>query len=248
MKKFLIAAAGLVVLNAPALAADMAPAPVYTKAPPPPVVAVYNWTGFYIGIEGGGSWGRSKHVDLFSGLDDTSRYDVNGGLVGGTAGYNWQAANWVFGLEGDWSWSGQKGSSIDDGPAGSPGFSSFTKEKWLATVRGRVGYAVNNALFYATGGYAAASVGVGITETSTGFVIHSATSTRSGWTGGGGIEWGFTPNWSAKIEYLYVKLENKGFAAINLGPGFSRSNVPLDDNIVRVGVNYRFGGPVVARY
>ncbi len=248
MNKLLLGVAGILALGmaSPSFAADLA-ARTYTKAPAM-AAPMYDWSGFYIGIEGGGSWGRSKHVDQGTGLDDTLNYNVNGGLVGGTVGYNWQAASWVFGIEGDWSWSGQKGSSIDDGLAGNPTFSSYTKEKWLATVRGRVGYAANNVLFYATGGYAAASVEAGVTATATGVLLDSATSTRSGWTAGGGIEWGFAPNWSAKVEYLYVQLEDKAFITPNLGAGFNRSNVPLNDNIVRVGVNYRFGGPVVAKY
>jgi outer membrane immunogenic protein len=184
--------------------------------------------------------GRSKHVDQITGLDDTPWFNVNGGLVGGAAGYNWQTGNFVLGVEGDWSWVGQDGNVADTGPAGNPVKSSFTKEKWLATARGRVGYAANNILFYATGGYAAASVNVGVTSTATGFVFDQTTQTRSGWTAGGGIEWGFAPNWSAKVEYLYVGLQDAGFVTANLGPFFNRSNVPLNDNIVRAGINYKF--------
>jgi outer membrane immunogenic protein len=225
---------------ATASAADLgrpAPAPVYTKAP---IVVPFSWTGFYVGVEGGGSWGRSKHVDALTGLDDTPTFNVNGGLVGGTAGYNWQTGNFVLGVEGDWSWVDEKGSAVDTGPAGNPAFSSFTKEKWLATARGRAGYAANTALFYVTGGYAAANVNVGVSSTATGVTFDQATQTRSGWTGGAGIEWAFTPNWSAKAEYLFVGLQDRGFVTPTLGSGFNRSNVPLNDNIARVGVNYRF--------
>ncbi|MBV8746195.1 MAG: porin family protein [Xanthobacteraceae bacterium] len=247
MKKLLLSAAISVFGIGTALAADL-PARTYTKAPAVMPVAVYNWTGFYLGLEGGGSWGSSKHVDQLTGLDDTPRYNVNGGLVGGTIGYNWQMGSLVLGLEGDGSWVGQRGSAIDTGPAGNPAFSSFTKVQWLATARGRIGYAANNVLLYATGGYAAEGVNVGVTSTATGFVFDQTTQTRSGWTVGAGVEWGFTPNWSAKVEYLYVGLENAAFITPNLGAGFNRSNVPVNDNIVRAGINYRFGGPVVARY
>jgi outer membrane immunogenic protein len=97
-----------------------------------------------------------------------------------------------------------------------------------------------------TGGYAAAGVDVGVKSALTNALIVSSTTTRSGWTGGGGLEWGFAPNWSAKFEWLFVKFENKGFiTALADGP---RGSVTLDDNIARVGINYRFGGPVVARY
>lgn len=240
MKKLLWTAAIVALGTGTALGADM-PLRMYTKAPAP--IAIYNWTGLYIGIEGGGSWGSSKHVDQFTGLDDAPWFDVNGGLVGGTAGFNWQTGGFVVGVEGDWSWADQKGSSPDTGPAGEPNLTSFTNEKWLATARGRLGYAVNNVLIYATGGYAAAGVDVGIKETATGVVDDQTSQTRSGWTAGGGIEWGFAPNWSAKVEYLYVSLQDTGFVATNLGSGFNRSSVPLNDNIVRAGINLHFGGP-----
>jgi len=237
-----LAAIGALVAG-PAMAADLS---MPVKAPP--IAQVFSWTGFYIGIDGGGSWGRSKHVDQITGLDDAPWFDVNGGLVGGTAGYNWQMGNFVLGVEGDMSWVGQNGSAVDTGPGGNPAFSSFTNERWLATVRGRAGYAVNSMLLYVTAGYAAAGVNVGVTSTATGVIIDQATPTRSGWTGGAGIEWGFALNWSAKVEYLYVDLGNTGFVTPNLGPGFNRGSVPLNDNIVRAGIDYHFGGPIATRY
>jgi outer membrane immunogenic protein len=244
MRKNIIlgAVAALVLGPTTALAADL---PV--KAPPP--VVIYDWTGFYIGVAGGGSLGGSNHVDP-SGINFTQEgYVVKGGLIGGTLGYNWQVSSFVFGVEGDLSWVAENGSHPDNNSfslVADPGIQSFTKETWLATARGRAGYAVNNLLFYVTGGYAAAGVEAGIKDAGTNALIASATSTRSGWTGGGGIEWGFLPNWSAKFEWLFVKFENSGFVtALGDGP---RSSVTLDDNVVRAGINYRFGGPVVARY
>jgi outer membrane immunogenic protein len=255
MRKNIIlgAVAALVLGPTAALAADL---PV--KAPPP--VVIYNWTGFYIGGSGGGSLGGSNHVDP-DGINFTNDgFRVKGGLVGGTLGYNWQVSSFVFGFEGDLSWVGEYGSQNDNNGAGAPfpnpgpslfadtAFRSFTRENWLGTVRGRAGYAVDNLLFYVTGGYAAAGVEAGIKDALTGAVVASATSTRSGWTGGGGIEWGFAPNWSIKWEWLFVKFQDKGFVvAPGVGDG-SRSSVTLDDNVVRFGINYRFGGPVVARY
>ena len=215
------------------------------KAAPVPV-AIYDWTGFYIGVAAGGSLGTSTHTDAATGLGDTVGYNVKGGLVGGTLGYNWQVSSVVFGLEGDASWVGEYGSNFDDGLAGNPAFTSYTKETWVATARGRLGYAVNNLLFYGTGGYAAAGVEAGVKDSNTGALLGSASSTRSGWTAGGGYEWGFAPNWSAKFEWLYMKFDSAAFNTLAAeGP---RSSVPLDDNVVRAGINYRFGGPVVARY
>jgi outer membrane immunogenic protein len=237
------AVAALVFGTAAAMAADL---PLKTKAPPP--VAIYDWTGFYIGGSGGGSLGTSNQKDLDGDIYSLG-YNVKGGLVGGTVGYNWQMSSFVFGLEGDISWVGEYGSHPDDGPiAGSLAFTSFTKETWLATARARFGYAVNNLLFYGTGGYAGAGVTAGIKDTNTNALIVSSSSTRNGWTAGGGLEWGFLPNWSAKFEWLYMRFEgNKGFNTLGLADG-PRGSVPLDDNVVRAGINYRFGGPVVAKY
>ena len=115
----------------------------------------------------------------------------------------------------------------------------------MATARARFGYAVNNLLFYGTGGYAAAGTEAGVKDANTGALLASATGTRSGWTAGGGLEWGFAPNWSAKFEMLYMKFDSVAFNTIQAeGP----RTVQLDDTIARFGINYRFGGPVVARY
>jgi outer membrane immunogenic protein len=242
-----------------ATAASAADLPI--KAPPP--VVIYNWTGFYIGASGGGSLGGSNHYDLDNVILTADGFRVAGGLIGGTLGYNWQVSSFVVGFEGDLSWVDEFGSQFDNnclpgnnplcaprsGPTSifaNPAFRSFTNEKWLATARGRFGYAVNNLLFYATGGYAAAGVDAGIRDAFDHTVIFSSTSTRSGWTAGGGLEWGFAPNWSIKWEWLFVKFQDKGFiTALGDGP---RSAVTLDDNVVRAGINYRFGGPVVANY
>ena len=244
------AIAALVLAPTAVSAADLA-----VKAPPP--VTIYDWTGFYIGIAAGGSIGNSDHIDAASGLSDAAGYNIRGGMVGGTLGYNWQVSSFVFGLEGDYSWVHEYGSNPDIGssPAalanldpnsGNPLFQSFTKETWLATARVRFGYAVNNLLFYGTGGYAAAGVQAGVKDAFTNALLASGTSTRSGWTAGGGLEWGFAPNWSAKFELLYMRFEDRPFFTLQAeGP---RSSVPLEDTAARVGVNYRFGGPVVARY
>ena len=240
-KNIILGAVAALVLGPTAAAAADLP----VKAAPVPI-AIYDWTGFYIGVSGGGSFGQSTHIDQATGLGDTIGYNVKGGLVGGTLGYNWQVSRFVVGFEGDASWVGQYGSNVDDGLAGNPAFTSFTKETWVATARGRLGYAVNNLLFYGTGGYAAAGVEAGVKDSNTGALLASATSTRSGWTAGGGLEWGFAPNWSAKFEWLYMKFDS---APLNtLVAEGSRSSIPLDDNVVRAGINYRFGGPVVAKY
>lgn len=230
-----------------ALAADL---PV--KAPAP--VAIYDWTGFYIGASVGGSLGSSDHIDRATGVSDTLSYNVKGGLVGGTLGYNWQVSNFVVGFEGDASWVAERGTMPDVGPnavannfvdaTGQSAFASFTNETWLATARGRVGYAVNNLLFYGMGGYAAAGVGAGIYDNAHN-LLASTSSTRSGWIAGGGLEWGFAPNWSTKFEWLYMKFNT---VALNTAVAEGPRNVPFNDSVIRFGVNYRFGGPVIAHY
>jgi outer membrane immunogenic protein len=242
----LAAVAAIALGSTTAWAADL---PVKAVAP---AVQIYNWTGFYIGASAGGSLGFSDHVDRATGFSDASGYNVKGGLIGGTLGYNWQMSNFVFGFEGDASWASEVGASGDIGPVGlgfvdangEPLFGSFTRETWVATARGRVGYAVNNLLFFGTGGFAAAGVGQGIYDNAHN-LLASSSSTRSGWTAGGGLEWGFAPNWSAKFEWLYMKFNT---VALNTGAAEGPRNVPFDDNVIRFGVNYRFGGPVVAKY
>jgi outer membrane immunogenic protein len=242
--KLLLGAVAALVLGPTAVSAADLP----VKAAPIPI-PIYDWTGFYIGGAGGGSLGGSNHYDPTGLMLTGDGFRVAGGLIGGTLGYNWQVSSFVVGFEGDLSWVDESGDHLDNGisPNADPTLRSFTKERWLGTARGRFGYAVNNLLFYVTGGYAAAGVDAGIQGAFNSTVIASSTATRSGWTGGGGIEWGFAPNWSIKWEWLFVKYENQGFfTALGDGP---RSSVTLDDNVVRFGINYRFGGPaVVARY
>ncbi|WP_298261820.1 outer membrane beta-barrel protein [Bradyrhizobium sp.] len=239
-KKILIGAVGALLLGpTAALAADL-PA----KAAPP-VAQIYNWTGFYIGVQGGGSAGGSDHVARVSDLSFANGYNIKGGFGGGTIGYNWQMSNFVLGFEGDGAWGSEYGSNTDNGTIGNPAFLSFTKETWLATARLRLGYAVNNLLFYGTGGFAATGIEFGVKDANTLALLASGSSTRTGWTAGGGVEWGFAPNWSAKFELLYAQF---GDATFNTVAAEGPRNVPLVDTVARAGINYRFGGPAIARY
>jgi outer membrane immunogenic protein len=225
MKKTIAAgcfALGVLVTAQGAGAADLSVAPLY-KAPPAQVTQAYNWAGFYLGINGGGGWGHSNW--------DTSAASigVSGGLAGGTAGYNWQFGNAVLGLEADVDWANLKGTSSSAlCPAG-----CTTSDTWLSTVRGRAGYAFGGVLPYITGGLAMGD----IRATTPGFA--GASSSNAGWTVGGGIEFALPGNWSAKAEYLHVDL-----GSFNCGAncnGLPNDNVSLHDNVVRAGVNYRFG-------
>jgi outer membrane immunogenic protein len=210
-----------------AFAADMA-----VKAPPPPVVApVYNWTGFYVGIEGGGGWGRTGQFDETDTGLSRGAWNISGGLVGGTAGYNWETGNVVFGLESDMSWTNIIGQVSYDGLNACKTGPCFTDLRWLNTDRARIGYAANNVLWYATGGLAIGDVHAGIH----GCPACVGDTTRYGWTAGGGVEWAFASKLSVKLEYLYVDLGNK----VNYSTGFPNT-VDATTNIVRAGLNYKF--------
>lgn len=205
-----------------AQAADLSLAPLY-KAPPAQYSPAYNWSGFYLGLNGGGGWGDSHWQGV-------GRADLSGGQAGGTAGYNWQLGSAVLGLEGDIDWSGLQGSTTS---ALCPGGTCSTSNTWLSTVRGRLGYSFDRVMPYVTGGLAAGD----IRAATPGFP--GASSTNAGWTVGGGVEFALPGNWSAKAEYLHVDLGN-----FNCGTdcgGTPNQNVSMRDNIFRAGVNYHFG-------
>ena len=221
MRKLIFAIAVVTFGGGPALAADLpVKAPAYV-APAP----INNWTGFYIGIEGGGTWGKSTHDFLPFGTHGS--FDVSGGLVGGTIGYNYQLGQFLAGIEGDLSWASSNGST-----AGSPilctGGPCTTKLTWLSTARGRIGYVAGAWLAYVTGGAAFGNV-----KTCENVTCNNSTST--GWTFGGGLEAMFAPHWSAKIEYLYAD-----FGSHNAYFLFVPHTVSLNENILRAGLNYKF--------
>jgi outer membrane immunogenic protein len=220
MRRLIVTAIAAAAFCAPAFAADL-PVKAPASAAPAP-----NWTGLYVGIAGGGAWGSSTHD--FLPLGTHGSFDVSGGLFGGTLGYNYQAGQFLAGIEGDLSWASSSGST-----AGAPtlctGGPCTTKLNWLSTVRGRVGYVMGAWMPYVTGGVAFGDLKACENVT-------CSSSTEAGWTIGGGVEAMFAPNWSAKVEYLYADFGSN--AAYFL---FVPHTVSLTENIVRVGVNYKFG-------
>ncbi|MBO0716068.1 MAG: porin family protein [Rhizobiales bacterium] len=232
----------------PALAADAFAADMAVKAPPSPAATQYNWTGFYAGIAGGLAWGQSQFFDADPtdssvGAPITKKFDVSGGILGATAGYNWQSNYWGVGVEGDFSWLTKQGISKSIPPFNTMG-SNATHEHWLGTGRLRLGVVpVDRRLFYVTGGFAAAGVEAIFHGNSARDGNIAQTQTRWGWTAGGGFETALFQNWSFKLEYLYIGLQDKSyFPQITILPDFMlvRRNVTLNDNILRVGLNYRF--------
>lgn len=266
-----------------ASAADMAPR--YTKAPPP-IVEVWNWTGFYIGGNAGYSWGRADtDVTYFStvtglpiapppGSITSVRSDMDGVIAGGQIGYNWQTGNWVWGVEADAQWSDERGSAtllcsatIIGGPclpgltfvpAGVTGTTVALDQhlEWFGTARLRGGWlATPRTLLYVTGGLAYGEIETTATISGAIPALVSATGSNSdirvGWTVGAGIEGMITQNWTAKLEYLYMDLRGFDGGSYSLAPlAAIGAQVDTDfrDHILRVGINYKFGGPVVARY
>jgi outer membrane immunogenic protein len=235
MRWTLVVAAAIVVAAAgDARAADL-PTP---SLPPPLPPAVYNWTGFYLGINGGFGTGNSNWSDGVIGT--TGSFPTSGFLVGGTAGVNYQISEYVFGIEGDGDWTNLRGNSGSTCGAISavvtPPVSCQTQSQWLATVRGRVGYAFDRILLYGTAGAAFGNVQTGLNPPST---FDSAV--EAGWAVGAGVEVAFAQNWTARAEYLFVDLPNVTCTtAANCG-GAAGSIVSFNENIIRAGVNYKFG-------
>jgi outer membrane immunogenic protein len=200
--------------------------------------AKHDWSGLYVGIVGGGEWGRSKHIN--NNNDITAPFDVDGALLGATVGYNAQFAGiWLFGLEGDMSWSNASGTASNIPPF-NPARQSGTKEPWLGTARIRLGVTpIEHWLAYITGGVALADVEAEIFTPEATYTQHHV---RGGWTAGAGVEYAMTRNWSAKVEYLHVGLTDTSYftpapalTTVNRGAG-----VPLSEDIVRGGINYKF--------
>ncbi len=218
-----VSALAVVIVLSTANAADLGRRHMPVKAPTYTAPG-FNWTGFYIGINGGGAWGRS---DWTNPLASTGDFNVSGGLVGGTFGYNWQAGRIVYGLEGDIDWSGVKGTG--DATACAP-IGCDLKNNWLGTARGRIGYAFERVLPYVTGGLA-----VGDVKASTS--LGSASETKAGWTAGAGLEAAITGPLTAKIEYLYADLGKITCLAAVCTVG---TDVDYHANIVRAGLNYHF--------
>ena len=248
------------------------------KAPAAQVLApAYSWTGFYAGLNAGGVWGNTD-IDYrasdfgFSGpagaatLNSVAsgKIESSGFTGGGQIGYNYQFDRVVLGIEADLQYTGLSGNRFVtwavppalQGPV-TDTFAQTMQSKWLSTVRGRLGVASGPWLFYATGGLAVADVSysdVGFFPFLPSTNAASKSETRAGWTVGAGAEWMFTSNWSVKAEYLYVDLGTTSYTSIN-----NILNAPptlativhdhhLTENIGRIGVNYKFGGPIVARY
>jgi outer membrane immunogenic protein len=249
MKKFLLGSVGLVALgiaSGPASAADLAARPMYSKAPPM-IAAVYDWSGFYIGANGG--WGSSHNCwdattagGTFLGAEGC--HDSDGGTVGGQIGYRWQASQFVFGLEAQGNWADFSGSNVSPLTGGT----DRSRIDAFGLFTGQVGYAWNNALLYVKGGAAVTDAHYDIFTPGGAFFAGTGDQTRWGGTVGVGLEYGFAPNWSAGLEYDHMFMGHQNLAFSNAGVALGFDNIRQDVDLVTIRLNYRWGGPVIAKY
>jgi outer membrane immunogenic protein len=241
MRTLLAASVALVALaTARAFAADM---PVKTTTPKEPKFAVYNWTGFYIGLQGGGGWSHVVQTDPRPFTSDA--YQPNGGVIGGTLGYNAQLDHFVLGLEADGSGSWIKGYTIGTDPlAGTCGGAPprcFSNLESLATLRARAGITMDNVLPYLTGGLAVGWLNGQDGDIAVNGAFGAGTKAVAGWTVGVGVEAMFNQRWSTKVEYLYVDLGNHVIFNDTVAGAVFPESLRYTASILRVGVNYRFG-------
>jgi outer membrane immunogenic protein len=247
MKKLALAISILSISAAGAFAADL-PTRMYTKAP---VMAVYDWSGFYVGANGG--WGSNRSCwDLdstaaagFIGPITEGCHNATGGVAGGQIGYRFQTGGFVFGVEAQGDWAGLRGSNPS---AFTPGLTNQTKLDAFGLIVGKAGYAWNNTLFYVSSGAVFTSEKLQGIVTGTGAVVDTAKDGHIGYAAGAGLEYGFAPNWSAAVEYDHFFMDQNadGFSAA--GVETRVDNVHQDIDLVTVRLNYHFGSAVVAKY
>ena len=245
ISKFLVSAAIFAVALGTASAADL-PVRAYTKAPA--LAAPYDWSGFYVGANAGYAssrfnWFFTDDPTAPGPAGDEGTHRSTGAIVGGQIGYNWQMASWVFGVEAQGNWANLSGQSAS---LFFPGFINRSRVDAFGFFTGRVGYAWNNTLLYAKGGavishntfdYFGAAPGTAPTDNRWGGVV------------GAGVEYGFAPNWSLGVEYLHGFFGTRRISFVQTGPfGLPSDNISQNLDMVTARINYRFGGPIVARY
>jgi outer membrane immunogenic protein len=252
MKKLLLVVASALAAGAtPAAAADLAARP-YTKAPAPMIAAVYDWSGFYIGLNGGGGSSRECYtITAVAGAavnpNSEGCHDATGGLAGGQIGYRWQSAGWVFGIEAQGDWADLKVSNSSR-TAIIP-YLNETKIDAIGLFTGQVGYAWNNVLWYVKGGAAVTDNKYNSFFTATGVVFNQTSETRWGGVVGTGIEIGFAPNWSVAAEYNHLFMGERSITFPASAIAVTRTdNIRQNVDMGTIRISYRFGGPVVAKY
>jgi len=244
MKNLLLLTASILALGAltPAFGADLAAQPI-AKAPPPPVTATLNdWTGYYIGINGG--WGSSRNCWDAGGILPEGCHDAVGGTLGGQIGYRWQIFNTVYGLEAQGNWANFSGSNVS---AAFPADTIRTRVDAFGLLTGQIGYAVNNVLLYAKGGAAVTSNTYQINAASTGTELAKSDNIRWGGTIGAGFEVSLTPSWSVGVEYDHLFMPDSNLTFTTAAGGVATDRISQDIDLVTARLNYRFG-PALPKY
>lgn len=236
MKRFMVAlTAAALGAVAHASAADLVTAPV---------AASYDWSGFYIGANGG--WGSSHSCwdQSFFGLTFSEGcHNATGGALGGQVGYRWQHSDWVFGLEAQGDWADLKGSSQSEF---TPAFTDRSRVDAFGLLTAQVGYSFSNALVYVKGGAAVTRNHFDVVSTPSPDTLAGTTDDQTRWGGalGAGVEYGFAPNWSLAVEYDHLFMPDKttSFASVGLPIPFGTDNISQSVDLVGLHLNYRFGG------
>ncbi|MBV1699519.1 MAG: outer membrane beta-barrel protein [Hyphomicrobiales bacterium] len=236
-KLILTTATASICLTSMALAADL-PARAYTKAPEM-MQAAYDWSGFYIGINGGGGTGDVNWNLL--GAGDEGSHNPSGATFGGQVGYRWQMASWVFGLEAQGNWADFK----DDNISLQGAWDNQTRVNAFGLFTGQIGYAWDRTLFYVKGGAAVTDNRYRVYDVPTSALIDSANETRWGAAIGAGFEYAFAPNWSLGFEYDHLFM---GGNDVTFFPSTAVDHIHQDVDLFTARLNYKFGGPVMARY
>jgi outer membrane immunogenic protein len=250
MRKILVsttATLALLTTSLVAQAADLPQRPVPAPAPAVVMPYIYDWTGFYIGGNAGYGQNRACWGSFGAGLVADGCSTNSGGMVGGQGGYRWQFGQVVFGVEVEGDWANMRASL----PTQNPGFPGGTDSAQVTSVglfTGQLGYAMNAALLYLKGGGALANNSFQV-QNAVGVTELFATSHKLGATVGVGFEYGFTPNWSVGLEYDYLMMGNANNSfSCNASCAAVANTISQNINMVTVRVNYKFGGPVSARY
>jgi outer membrane immunogenic protein len=260
-----VSIAAVAVLAATAANAADIPRKAPPKVTPPP--PAFSWTGCYVGGQVGGGWGRKEiehdEIGPDPGISSSSAH-ISGGVVGGQIGCDYQFAGaWVIGIAGDAVWANIKGTGPEpeESDEGGPGSETFSvTNNFLGSITGRLGYSFwNTGLIYIKGGAAWAHDTYDFSNASElAFLTFQSTGlneSRTGWTLGGGVEWAFAANWSARVEYAHYDFGNKSYSFTfppfsGFGPAPETFVASINQRIdtVTFGVNYRFGVPFLARY
>lgn len=244
MKKLLLGTVGLIGLVTPVFAADLPQRPLPAPAPAVVMPYMYDWTGFYVGANGG--YGESRACwGNFAGFNVEGCNSKWGGLVGGQAGYRWQLGQFVFGaeLQGDWASLRASLPSVI-----SPGGTDSSKVTSVGLFTGQLGYAANNVLFYLKGGGALAN-NYFLVQNAGGTGLYNASSNKLGATVGVGLQYGITPSWTVGFEYNHLMMGNANNSfSCNAGCAAIANTISQNIDMVTISVNYKFGGPVVARW